>query len=180
MSKNSLPLAIDLDGTLIKSDTVQQSVMDFLRQHPWKFFMIIMWFLKGRAHLKKALSRYVSIDPKTLVYNSEFLTYLRQEHKKGRQLVLATGSDETIAQAIADHLGIFHQVFASDGNTNLISHNKARRLVEYYGERQFVYAGNSRADLAVWQVAAAAILVDTPTRVQKRVNSYGIPQLHHF
>ncbi len=174
MCKEKLPLVVDLDGTLINTDVVYETVAKFLRQYPWRFGSLFIWWLKGRAHLKKAIANYITIDPKSLPYNQALLEYLRHQHQQGRELILATGTDESFAHTIADHLGLFKKVFASDGIVNLTSQNKANKLVEYYGQSKFIYVGNSAADLAVWKVAAAAIAVNAPGSVVEQLRSLGV------
>src|SRR6185437_12829929 len=92
--------------------------------------------------------------------------YLQEQKAQGRRLVLATATDRRIALKIADHLSLFDEVIASDGANNLGGAAKAAALVERFGARGFVYAGNARADLAVWREAAAAIVVAAPKRVR--------------
>jgi len=70
-------------------------------------------------------------------------------------LVLATAADRRIAQKIADHLSIFDEVIASDGRNNLGGAAKAEALVERFGSKGFIYAGNASTDVAVWREAAA-------------------------
>ncbi|MSZ77069.1 MAG: UbiA family prenyltransferase, partial [Actinobacteria bacterium] len=94
-----------------------------------------------------------------LAYHPELLTWLRQEKARGRTLVLASACAEGAAQAVADHLGIFDLVLASDATTNLSSEAKADALVARFGEQGFEYVGNHRHDLAVWRRAAVAHVV---------------------
>jgi 4-hydroxybenzoate polyprenyltransferase len=75
--------------------------------------------------------------------------------------VLATAADERIANAIAERIGLFDRVFASDGETNLKSHNKTEKLVAEFGEKGFDYIGDSRADIPVWRAAREAYTVST-------------------
>ena len=90
----------------------------------------------------------------------QFLRFLREEKGRGRTLVLVTAADFRMAQPVADHVGLFGDVLASDGQTNLRGRAKGARLAERFGERQFDYAGNSRVDLPVWGRARRAIVVN--------------------
>jgi len=162
VSEKFLPLAVDLDGTLIKTDVFYKTTLLFLKQYPFKAFLLLLWWLKSRAYLKKRLAESVYLDVTKLPYHQEFLKYLYREHKKGRKIILATAADKKIAHDIANHLGIFNKVLASDGFTNLKSYAKARKLVELYGQEGFIYAGNARADLPVWAASKKAIIVAAP------------------
>lgn len=166
-SGSALPLCVDLDGTLLRTDMLYESVLVLLKRAPWLVFLLPIWLMAGKANLKRRIAERVTFDPAALPYHPEFLDYLRLEHARGRPLILATATDERLAEPISEHLGLFGAVFASDGITNLSGAAKAARLVEAFGERGFTYAGNGRADLEVWRHAGEAIAVDAPASVSK-------------
>lgn len=171
------PLCVDLDGTLVLRDTTGISFGLLLRKSRWHYLSVLWWLLRGRAHAKREIARRVSLDPARLRYHRRFLEFLIAEHGRGRQLVLATGSDESIAVAVAAHLGLFGLVLASDGVTNLTAECKAQALVERFGAGGFDYAGNHRKDLPVWRAAGLAILVNTSAGLQAQVRAGGINHL---
>jgi len=161
----NLPLVVDLDGTLIRTDMMWESLSCLLRRNPLALFQILWWWTCGRARLKQQLAARVTIDPAALPYHEPFLAWLRAEKKSGRKLILATASDLKMAQPVATHIGLFDEVLASDGQTNLRSENKLHALVAKYGERGFDYAGNSSADYAVWRGARQAVVVNASRHV---------------
>ena len=161
------PLVVDLDGTLIKTDLLLESVCSLLRKEPLALLALPIWLLKGRAHLKREIARRVQLDPALLPYRTELLDYLRVEHDKGRSIILATASDEQFAKHIADHLKLFDMVLASDGITNLAAERKRARLVAQFGERGFDYVGNESRDLAVWSSARKATVVSRNPRLKQ-------------
>lgn len=162
------PLVVDLDGTLILTDMMWESLAQLLRRNPFAIFQICFWLLGGRARLKQKLAARVQVDPATLPYHKEFLEWLRSEKKSGRKLILATASDIKMAQPIANHVAVFDEVLGSDGKTNLRSANKLRALTEKFGERGFDYAGNSTADFAVWRGSRQAVVVNASRSVLDR------------
>ena len=162
----SLPLVVDLDGTLVRTDMLHESAVRLLGSSPLSVLAIPVWLLQGKAHLKAELAARTSFSPEVLPYQEEFLQWLRAEHARGRQLVLCTASHRSVAEAIAAHLGIFSEVMASDGSTNLAGPRKAAALVARFGRQGFDYAGNSAADLAVWAEAADGVVVDATPRVR--------------
>ncbi len=164
----NVPLAVDLDGTLIRTDMLWESLARRLRQNPLSLFQILFWWLRGRALLKQKLGARVTINPADLPYNEKFLTWLHVEKKAGRKLILATASDIKMAQPIGDYVGIFDEVLASNGKTNLRSENKLRALTEMFGERGFDYAGNSSADFAVWRGSREAVVVNASRAVLRQ------------
>src|SRR5438876_2181605 len=162
-------LCVDLDGTLIRTDLFAESLLLLLRRNALYLIAIPFWLFRGRAFLKREIARRVSIDYEQLPYQTDLVAFLREEHGKHRRIVLVTGSDQRYAGGIADHLGFFSQVYASDGNTNLKGAQKAGLLVASFGANGFVYAGNSGADLPVWRQASAAILVGARGSLLDRV-----------
>jgi 4-hydroxybenzoate polyprenyltransferase len=154
------PLVVDLDGTLVKSDLLLESILALLRKQPLYAFLLPIWMLRGIAWFKQAVSRRVVLDPGLLPWRNDLIDYLREQRAEGRSIILATASDECIARQVAGRLQLFDLILASDGVMNLAGRNKRNRLVSAFGEKGFDYAGNSRRDLAVWSSARRAILVN--------------------
>ena len=167
-AENQIPLVVDLDGTLIKTDLLWETLAIKLRRNPLALFVVLFWWTRGRAFLKQRLGRRDRLNPAELPVNETFLAWLREQKASGRKIVLATASDFTMAKPVADYFGIFDDVLASDGRTNLRGENKLKALTERFGERGFDYAGNSSVDLAVWRGARKAIVVNAGKTVQKR------------
>ena len=163
------PLVVDLDGTLIKTDLLLESVCSLLRQEPLALFALPIWLFKGRAHLKREIAQRVQLDPALLPYRTELVDYVRAEHDKGRLIILATASDERLARQVADQLKLFDMILASDGITNLAAERKRARLVAQFGEKGFDYVGNESRDLAVWSSARKAIVVSSDPRLKQAV-----------
>lgn len=157
----NLPICVDLDGTLVITDTLYEALLSAIKHHP--LFALRLPFLllsKGRAYVKREITKRVHLRPDLLPYTKEFLAWLMKEKANGRILCLATASDYQIAQSVADHLKIFDRIIASDGTNNLAGAAKAEAIVRVFGQKKFVYAGNSKADLEVWPHADAAIIVN--------------------
>lgn len=158
MSTTPIPLCVDLDGTLIRSDLLFESALALLRRNPLYIFSFVAWLVKGRAHLKRQIALRAQIDPAALPYDERVVEWLRTEQARPR--VLCTASDAQLAQAVAAHVGVFDAVMASDGEHNLAGRAKGEALRDRYGERGFDYAGNERRDLAVWKYARRAVVVN--------------------
>ncbi len=161
-----VPLCVDLDGTLIRSDLLVESALSLLSRNPLSFIPMLGWLLRGKAHLKREIARRVTLDAAHLPYNDDVLAWIREE-KASRIVVLCTASDRKLAEAVAAHIGDFDAVLASDGERNLSGDNKARVLLDHYGERGFDYVGNARVDLKVWRHARAAITVESGESLSK-------------
>jgi 4-hydroxybenzoate polyprenyltransferase/phosphoserine phosphatase len=153
-----LPLCVDLDGTLVATDTLWESALALLRTQPLRALLLPVWLVSGRAALKRALGQVAPIDVAALPYRAEVLAYIAEARAAGRRVVLTTASTRAIAERVAAHTGVFDEVMASD-QENLKGPRKREALVARFGERGFEYVGDSRADLAVWEGAGAGSLV---------------------
>jgi len=165
-------LVVDVDGTLIKTDLLQESVFAILRRNAFYLFMLPIWLLKGKAHLKQMLAERVEMSAALLPYQEDLLTYLRAEHAAGRKLLLATASNERFAKSIASHLGIFADVLGSTAAENLKGARKLKHIQQKLGDAPFAYAGDSVADLPIWKAAAAAVLVNVSSGLRKQVEKH--------
>lgn len=159
---NKLPLCVDCDGTLLRTDLLHEAVFRLMKQSPFSLFLLPYWLLRGKAYMKSKLADRIVIDATLLPYNEPLVDYLKSEWEDGRHVVLATASHRKFAEAVAEHLGVFSEVVATDKDLNLSGGNKAGLLVKMFGEKGFDYAGNSRTDLKVWQHAAGAVVVNAP------------------
>lgn len=164
------PLCVDLDQTLLRTDLLYESLFALLKRNPLFAFALPAWLLRGKAHLKHQIAARVEIDPATLPYNQPFLDFLNAQHECGRRLILATASNRRLAQPIADHLGLFQTVIASDARTNLSGDAKLEGLRSIIGKEEFDYAANARVDLAIWRHARRAILVNPESKVKGEAN----------
>lgn len=163
-----VPLVVDLDGTLTLTDTLVESVLVLARQSPLSLLRLPFWLLRGRETLKTEIARRVSLRAEQLPYRTELLDYLRAEKAAGREIVLATAAHRSIADGVAAHLGLFDRVLATDSTRNLKGSNKLAAIREELGSH-FAYAGDSPADLAVWEGAQAAVLVGASASLARQV-----------
>lgn len=163
------PICVDLDGTLIRNDVTRWSVNRFIEKSFWNFFKAVYWYFVDLAYLKKIIAQEIELDTTILEYNRKFLEYLIKQRTAGVPLFLATASDEIYANKIADELGIFDGVFASNGEVRLVAEVKAVTLCTMFGEKGFVYAGNSEDDIKVWEKSAECILVNPTKSVLKKM-----------
>ena len=139
-------ICVDLDGTLVKSDTLVDSVLAIARSKPLDLLRIPAWLAGGKASFKRKVTSAVELDVEHLPYNRPLMMWLRTQFGEGRAIYLATASDRALADRVAAHLGIFAGVLASDGETNLAGGNKLTAFREKFGER-FCYIGNARPDV---------------------------------
>ncbi|MYA35346.1 MAG: UbiA family prenyltransferase [Gammaproteobacteria bacterium] len=161
-------LFVDLDGTLIRTDLLFESLLLLIRRNPLYLAVIPFWLLKGRAWLKHQIARRVEIDPAVLPYNEAFLAWLGDQRARGRAMTLISASDQRYVSAVAEHVGLFDAAIGSDGKTNLKARNKLQRIEEIVQGSEFAYAGDSRADVPVWAGAGQILLVNCSPSISGR------------
>ena len=163
-----LPLYVDLDGTLIATDSLHESLLRLVRVSPGVLLQLPLWLLRGRAAFKREVSQRTSLDVSTLPYRPEVLDFVRRAREAGRRTILATASDGKVAQRVAEHLGLFDAVLASDGERNVKGANKLAAILADTGGKAFSYAGDHSADVEVWQGAEAAVVVSRSGALARR------------
>lgn len=168
------PLCVDLDGTLTPTDTLWEGCLKLIRTNPAYLVKMFLWLFSGKAGFKQQVSQRISLDPALLPYTPSLLDYLRKQKQAGRHLCLVTAANTDIAHAVANKLGLFDKILASNGKTNLSGRHKSAKLVEEYGEKGFVYAANARVDMTVWEHAEAAILVNAAPQLKRLLEKKNI------
>ena len=170
-----LPLCVDLDGTLIATDLLWESLFAMIRKRPMDAVRLPFWLLEGRANLKRRIAQRVVIDAKTLPYRDEVVGFLKDEKSRGRHLVLATAADRQLAEGVAEHLDVFDEVIASDNGRNFKGREKLLALQERFGASGFDYLGDSPADLPIWEGARKTLLVRTRRDMERRATAVRAP-----
>ncbi|SHH18025.1 UbiA family prenyltransferase [Ferrimonas marina] len=166
-----IPLCVDLDGTLVKSDLLFEQLVRLIRKSPLSVFTLLFIVLRrGIANGKRWLAEHVQVDISTLPYHAPLLAYLEHEAQK-RPIWLCTGSDQVIARQIADHIGLFTGVLASDGTTNRTGKRKSDLLCQRFGDGGFDYVGNEAQDFEVWPQARHALVVSRSAPFLERVRA---------
>ena len=148
-----------------------ESFLWLLKHRPWILLFTPLWLLRGRATLKYEIASRARPNIENLPLNSEFMEFLTQQSGSGREIILISASDERVTRSVADHLGLFTQAFGSDAANNLKAEKKLRRIQSLCGETSFAYAGDSAADLVVWQNAAQIISVNASSDVRRKIDS---------
>jgi phosphoserine phosphatase len=164
----SRPLCVDMDGTLLETDTMDELIVSFLRANFWRCWALVFWLLRGRAYFKRRLAEEAVLRVELLPVDPAFVRFLEEQHEGGRTLVLVSAADEQTVRRVAERFKIFSSAIGSDGKTNLRGEAKLKRLTDLYGPKGFDYAGNSSIDVPVWRGAAEAIVVNASRGVERR------------
>ncbi len=168
------PLCVDLDGTLVKSDTLVDSLLVLARHHPLRLLALVGPLLRGKAAFKAYVTSHVELDVAHLPYNRKVLEFLREERVRGRHIYLATGANEALARRVANYLGIFTDVLGSDRATNLTGSRKLERLRTSLGREDFDYIGNDTPDLPLLAHATAKLVANPSARLCRKLRALHI------
>ena len=163
-----IALFVDLDGTLITTDTLLESIILLLKAYPLKIFSLIIWLFRDKAFFKDKVSKYKIPQADLLPYRDDVLDYIKEEKGKGRKVYLLTAANQKIADKVANHLGCFTGAFGSNDKTNLSGKQKLKRVYEIIGNAQFDYIGNSKADIPIWEKTNKIIMVNSKTVVKNK------------
>ncbi len=159
------PLYVDMDGSLLATDVLWELFVRLLKTQPLLLLRAPFWLLKGKAFFKRQIGSYVTLNPALLPYHEPVMVFLTQERNRGREIILATASDQIVANCVARHVGLFSAVLASDGTVNLAGRAKLSAILQHASGIPFDYLGNSWTDLPIWQKSSRAILVQPSRRL---------------
>ena len=164
-------LVVDLDGTLIRTDTLYECFWLALSQN-WRAMLVAVGgLMAGRAVLKARLAAIADLNVEYLPYNAEVIAYIGAWREAGGKVILVTAADQAIADKIAAHTGLFDEAIGSNGATNLKGEEKARFLQDRFADAGYAYMGDSSADIPVWQGAKKAIAVNAKPSVTAQVKA---------
>ncbi len=156
---SSKPLVLDVDGTFLHTDMLLESFWQALGRNPFACLSVCLKQFSDRARLKQQMAALAPLRTDLLPVNPRIKAFAQRSIGRGRRVVLASGADETLVQALAHEHGIEEPVFASNGEINLTGKRKAAALVAAFGPGGFDYAGDSMVDMPVWDAADNAIIV---------------------
>jgi 4-hydroxybenzoate polyprenyltransferase/phosphoserine phosphatase len=170
-SEKPAPVFVDLDGTVLKTDLLLESVAVLAKTRTYLLFMLPVWLMSGKANLKARIAAYADIDVSALPYNDEVLSYLESKKQEGHRLVLASASNTKYVEAVFKHLEIFDDFVASSETENLSGSRKLAAIQHSCGDSPFSYVGNGFVDLKVWGSAAEAVVVSNSKALAKKARS---------
>lgn len=171
MMNETRHIYVDLDGTLIKTDLFFESILKLIKRNPFNVFKIFFWIIKGRCYAKSKIAELIDFDVKALPYQSELIDYLKSLKSHGHKIILATASNEKYAHEISEYLGIFDKVIASSQTVNMKGKRKLEEIYKNTDNKNFCYAGDSMADIPIWDAASENIFVDAPASAIKVAKS---------
>ncbi|NTA39807.1 UbiA family prenyltransferase [Agrobacterium salinitolerans] len=173
-----LPIIVDLDGTLVLSDTLHETTVIALFRNPLGLVRSLPALAKGRHLVKAALAKEVDITEEILPLREDLVKWLREKAAEGHELHLCSAADQTIVDKVAERVGIFASATGS-ATSNLKGKAKAQYLAEQF-PNGFIYAGDHAVDMPVWQASQGIVLAGVSEQVARRAKSLGKPVLKEF
>ena len=167
-TKVNIPLAVDLDGTLVMSDTLHEGLINAVKLHPLSVFALLSQLRRGKAAFKRHVAEDLPFDPAAMPYNTDLLRFLQNEKQTGRRIGLFTAADQSVADAVAAHLELFDVARGSDGVINLSGKAKASAIEAVFGP-DFAYAGDGVVDVPIFERAKSVILVGPVARLKSHL-----------
>lgn len=161
-------LVVDLDGTLVRTDTLWETFVQMLAERPLTVFLVPFWLIRGRSYLKARMAEQANVDVAHLPYCPSVLKLIEEARAEGRPVVLATAAHSSIAEAVAGHLDVFDGVIASDSANNLKGSNKAKAIVKAFDTRPFDYVGDSYSDGPIWALSRRALAINPSGRLRRK------------
>ncbi len=167
------PLVLDVDGTLLRTDMLYECFWAGLGHNPLATLKATIKHLRHPARLKQELVNVVDLRTDLLPLNADIKALADETLASGRDVVLASASDQALVARVAHDHGFQQNVFASDGDVNLKGSAKAEVLVQAFGEGGFHYAGDSAVDRAVWEHADGALIVGKHAGIARDLTAAG-------
>lgn len=152
LGAKTVPLVIDVDGTLLQTDLLHETAISYLAGNPLRLFQIVGWLMGGRAQLKHKLAAAGAIDVETLPANPAVVALAKKACEDGRAVHLASASSELLTGRVAERFDFVTGHMGSDGALNLKGAVKAAALHDKFPDG-FDYVGDADADLEVFRRA---------------------------
>ena len=163
------PLVVDLDYTLVKTDLLFEGLWSIFRESPLRFFSLLVSLPRGKAFFKKKVAEVSKLNISEIPFNDVVLDYIHQWKQQGKSVLLVTAADQSIADRVGEHLGVFDGVHGSKDNINLKASEKAKFLCNLCGSKGFAYMGDSNSDFKVWEHASQIIAVRASKSRKRRL-----------
>lgn len=173
MNNPITPLVVDLDDTLVRTDTLLEQLVAIVFRYPLRLLPLILALFRGRAGFKRIVAGHEPLDCSSLPYDEAVLALMRSRKDAGAELHLVTAADQSIAEGVSAHLGLFDSCQGSDGRSNVKGPAKAQALAERF-PAGFAYVGDCGADVPVWRAAREVIVAGASPGFRRRLEREGL------
>ncbi len=172
--KLRLPLVVDVDGSLLKTDLLLESFWAALGRHPVLCLLAVLRFALNRPMLKLKLAEMAALNIDLVPLRDDVVKLMEKAGGEGREVVLASGSHISLVERLSARLGLGAGALGTDGLVNLTGHNKAAALVARFGKGGYAYIGDSAIDIPVWQAGAGGYVVAARGRLVRKIAAAGV------
>jgi 4-hydroxybenzoate polyprenyltransferase/phosphoserine phosphatase len=166
-----LPLYVDLDGTLVSTDTLDECLLRIVVYHPLLLFLLPFWLLRGKAYFKDRVAAAAAHLLGPLPFRQSVLSYVREHRNESGSIVLATAANYRVAKLVAKQHDLFSGILASDKQINLAGAAKLAKIREHSAGSPFAYIGDHRKDIPIWLAAQRAIVVNDRRNLRDQLAS---------
>ncbi|AWN35834.1 UbiA family prenyltransferase [Methylobacterium radiodurans] len=169
-----VPLVVDLDGTLLRTNLIHEGILALLRSDALAIVRLLGWLLAGRAALRRRVVAHPALDLATVPVDEDLLADLAARKASGRMIVLATALDPAVARRAAQRFPMVDGVIAAGDASGPAAAARATRLAELFPQG-FDYAGSAGADMPVWAAARRALVTGGRPAIVEAVRALGRP-----
>jgi 4-hydroxybenzoate polyprenyltransferase/phosphoserine phosphatase len=166
---DQVPLVVDVDGTLVVTNLLQEAALQFVARQPLQAYRLLLWLAVGKGNLKACLADRVNPGIETVPLRQEVLALITAAQTAGRRVYLASASDSRYVEELARRIGGISGIFGTEGGVNLCGERKAERLTRTFGMQGYDYIGDRSIDFAAWRSARQALVVAHSAGFAKRV-----------
>ncbi len=141
-----IPVVVELDGALLSSSLSWEHWLFSIKQHVFTILQKI-----SAAPLQKS-----SFDVSTLPYDEAVLSILREEHAKGRSIILLTSNNFSLAMKIAEFLKCISEV---KDISHLSQQEITANLKQEFGYHGFDIIVHNETSMMLSEIANKSFLV---------------------
>ncbi|MCV2889420.1 UbiA family prenyltransferase [Ruegeria aquimaris] len=174
-NSETTPLVLDVDGTLLRTDLLLETIWAALAHNTVAALRIIFRNLAKPQLLKRELLTIARPDIALLPARQEVLDMAQAVKSQGGTVHLASGADKELVDAVAERFDIQGPNWGTTPERNLTLEEKAALICDRLGPEGYDYAGNSWADLPSWKSARRIIAVAPGARLKAEIDRIGKP-----
>lgn len=164
-----VPLVLDIDGTLLRTDLLYETFWAALGHDFASTVRVALSNFRDPECLKHDLTAIARPQIELLPVRQDIVEMARSAVAAGRAVHLVSASHQNLVDELADHLGLPGPHFGSQPNCILTDATKASFLEEQFGKGAYDFAGNARAGLNSWKGPRKIIAVGPSPAVQLQV-----------
>ena len=168
-----LPLVVDLEGALLRSNMLFELLVSALSVAPAQTVLAVKELSKGPYLFSRRLSEIAELDVETVPVREDFALFLRQESAAGREIYLISAEDQSIVEKISKRFAFFRTL---DCQTRARGVTTATEKPAFLAKRfpdGFVYAGCGTDDVFRSDAAKGAVIISNDHSICEALRADG-------